>query len=205
MLFIKLLLAHVITDFVTQTEKFIERKRRSKMWLLLHAVIFVILSFLLLFDEKSDWRIMAAIVGLGMAHYLVDLIKINLRKEKLASFMLDQAAHIFLILLVYLFFDLTGSYLNILNIIHALISSPKPLIILLSLFIITSTGSVLIDKIISKFKSRISENKIGIESAGKYIGIIERLLIFIFIFTGYSIFLMLPGPVIFWFISGFPI
>lgn len=42
----------------------------------------------------------------------------------------------------------------------------------------------MIDKIISRFKSGISNNNVGMESAGKYIGIIERLLIFIFVLTG---------------------
>lgn len=170
--------------FSFKSKDFIERKRRSKLWLLLHAAVFIVLSFLLLLDEMSNWKIIIAIAGLGITHYLVDLIKINLKKEGLGSFLIDQAVHVLLILIAYLLLEPIGGYLNILNKTHLLINSPRLLIILSSLLLVTSVGSILIDNIISRFKSGISENKIGIESAGKYIGIVERLLIFTFILTG---------------------
>lgn len=187
MVFLKLLLAHLITDFGFQTEYFVERKKTSNWWLLIHTVVFVGLSLLLFAPTIGKSHILVGIIALGAAHYLIDWIKTKYFSDRMTAFLLDQSAHIFLIGSVAVIVDKRVSFPAIFSKALQLLDSPRILIFLTSLVLATLVGSVLVGKMIQPFIEQIDsiekEEKPGMKYAGTYIGILERLLILILILT----------------------
>lgn len=99
------LLAHLIGDFVLQTDKIAQLKSKGLKGLSFHcAVIFVIqIVFMSLFGFKG---VLAAII-VGIIHFLIDYLKLKLKhfvnKIQAIYFLLDQAVHFLIIYLVSLF------------------------------------------------------------------------------------------------------
>lgn len=183
MIFLKLLVAHLVADFVFQTKFSIERKKGSHRQIFIHAAIFAGLS-ILLFIPSLNIGIIAAILFLALAHYSIDWAKTRYLEDNTRGFLLDQGLHITLIGLVTTAMDNNITFLNIVSQTTHFLDSPKILILLVALVLVTSGGSVFVGKIIQPFMTGIeSEEKPGIRYAGTYIGILERLLILIFILT----------------------
>lgn len=187
MVFLKLILAHLITDFVSQTEYFVNRKKASNWWLLLHASIFIGLCLLLFLPTISKLNILTGILILGAAHYLIDWIKTKYSKDQTTIFILDQSAHIFLIGLVAVLVDKNVSFSILYSKIVGLLDSPEIMVFLITLVLVTFGGAVFVGKVTQPFVRQIDslgkEEKPGIKYAGRYIGILERLLILILILT----------------------
>ena len=169
---LKLTLAHLMGDFLFQPDKWIEDKNlktyKSK-YLYFHIVIhFLLLLIVLQFDLKY-WL---AILLIPISHYLIDLGKLLLkdRIETRKLFLLDQILHflvIFLITKIYYSFQID----------IAQIFKPKILLLITSFLLISYVASVIIKILISKWKQ---ENEVT-NAAGKYIGMMERVLVFVFI------------------------
>ena len=97
MIFWKILLAHVLTDFVLQPDHIAENKGNVKI-LFLHGFIFFFLSALILLPSFSLQTTMA-LFSLALFHALVDYLKAILgkrvKKNLWLSFLGDQALHVF--------------------------------------------------------------------------------------------------------------
>lgn len=106
--FIRLLLAHVVGDFVFQTDEFC-RKKLGKGFrgphLYLHSLVIFILSWAALGCLSCWW--LALIVG--VSHLVIDLVK---RKEDIVSFMTDQIAHVICLMIVSNIFIDKGLYVD---------------------------------------------------------------------------------------------
>lgn len=182
---LKLLLAHLIADFVVQTPSMLRRRKSSRWWLLPHVAAFAGLSLLLFLPELTI-SIFIAIAVLALTHLLLDYVKTRFLGNKIAPFLADQALHLLLIWVVALCLA-GGSWQAALTKLVFLINSPKVLIFLVSVVLTTATGSVLIGKLTQPFRNALgasaTEEKPGIKYAGTYIGILERFLILLFILT----------------------
>jgi len=182
---LKLILAHLIADFVFQTPSMLERRKTTLWWLLPHIGAFVGLS-LLLFLPNLTIRVIIAITALASAHFFFDYIKTRFLGDKIGAFLVDQALHLLAIWFAALY--LAGGWSPaVMDHLASLINAPKILIFLVSVVLTTATGGVLIGKITQPFLAKIrdsaTENKPGIKFAGTYIGMLERLLILLFILT----------------------
>lgn len=85
--FILLLAAHVLGDFVLQTESMAQAKHRPQI-LILHTVIHLAVTVLIL----GAWH--PALLLLVLAHLIIDMIKTYCCPPDLRGFLLDQAAHL---------------------------------------------------------------------------------------------------------------
>ncbi len=179
-LFVKLLLAHLLGDFVLQPDSWVHARQVKKgrsPELYYHGVVHLVLIILLTWN--SSFFIPAIIIAAG--HVLIDLMKVNFQREHTQRrwFFIDQILHILLIIAVLLLYT-------------------KPEISLqewpLNQIIIMATGvifllhpsSIIIKLILSKWApaTEIKTDKIETPSlihAGKMIGYLERMLVFIFI------------------------
>lgn len=91
-----LLLSHLVGDFPLQTNWIYKFKNESWLGIALHATIHVILAALLVEHPFTVWPLF---VTLGVLHFLIDLIKLHVPTQRQAlGFLLDQAAHILVIL-----------------------------------------------------------------------------------------------------------
>ena len=175
-LLIKLFLAHIIGDFFLQPLQWVKEKEKNKLKspkLYLHILIHFILLFLLLWD-LTLWPI---IVAIGISHFSIDAIKLIFQKKKTKRlwFFLDQALHALSIVIVYfIFFNSDIS-------IEVYITEQNLLLITCLLFL-TFPVSIILKNIFLKWdiKSLTKDNE-SLEDAGKYIGILERVLVFTFV------------------------
>ncbi len=179
MIFTQLILAHIIGDFILQPGKWVVRKEEKKTEskeLYWHVFIHTALSFILLWNLQLWW--MAVIIGIS--HFIIDALKLHLQtnKTRKAAFFLDQGAHLLVILMIS--FSIGEIDFNFLH-------DPEFLKTLTVMVFLTFPASVIIKILLSSWIPETQEiNKVQTESlvnAGKYIGILERLLVFTFIVT----------------------
>ncbi|GGI57914.1 DUF3307 domain-containing protein [Winogradskyella haliclonae] len=178
LLILKLILAHLIGDFFLQPQKWVKDKEKKKLkskWLYIHVLIHIGLMFLIVWDI-TQWQLILAI---GLLHFIIDAGKILFqnKKNKRLLFFIDQILHLATILILVPLFLEKGIEFNILNENH--------LLLLLCIAFLTQPTSIIMKTIFSKWDiSKITKGNESLKDAGKYIGILERLLVFIFIVIG---------------------
>lgn len=175
---IKLLLAHILGDFFLQPDHWVAEKERLKLnsnKLYLHVSIHVALVFVL-FWSFSVW--LPALI-IGISHFAIDACKLLFQKtsNKRLWFFADQLLHIAVIVACWLsFYD--GASINI-NFFY----NTKVWLYIFGALLLTSPTAIIIKVLIARFIP--SKGSISLHNAGKFIGILERLLIYIFILTGH--------------------
>lgn len=182
LILLQLLLAHIITDFVLQPTKLIQQKREKKsksLFLYIHCLIAGLLT--LIFLMHLEWWYVA--VFISIAHFLTDLWKLH-RGDNLKLFLLDQLLHLLAIIIAWLY--LTSNFENVIPFFESILESQGILAGVIGyIFIIFPTG-FLIGKATKRWQNEAEDNllKGGLDSAGRYIGIFERVLVFTFILIG---------------------
>lgn len=177
-LLLKILLAHLIGDFFLQPESWVkhkEHKTLKSVWLYVHIAIHIALLFLILWDVS----LIILILSIGVSHFIIDALKLSFQKKKTKRlwFFIDQALHILsIIALVYLFSD--AFYFDAISI------TKNHLLLVFCLLILTKPTSIVMRTIFSKWDiNALTQDNESLKDAGKYIGILERLLVFIFIIS----------------------
>lgn len=179
-LLIKLLLAHIIGDFFLQPIHWVKEKEKKKLKspkLYLHIAIHFALLFLILWDI-SLWPI---ILIIGVSHFIIDAIKLLLQKKKTKRliFFIDQFLHVIVIVVTYIIYTKT-------SIDFKSIFSEQVLLLITCLVFLTRPVSIIMKTIFTKWNiSKLTESEESLKDAGNYIGILERLLVFIFIITNH--------------------
>lgn len=176
MILIKLLLAHLIGDFFLQPEKWVKEKEKKKLKspkLYLHVLIHIIITTLILWD-LSLWPL---VVLIGASHFIIDAFKLSIQKKKTKRllFFIDQFLHFTVIVIGYIYLSKSASNLKI-------IITDNTLLLITCLLFLTIPTSIIMKTIFLKWNiSKLHKNNESLQDAGKYIGILERLLVFIFI------------------------
>ena len=177
---IKLILAHLIGDFFLQPTSWVKDKERKKLKsgkLYLHVFIHVVLIFVV-FLSFDVWKIALSI---GVLHFIIDALKslFQTRKNARILFFADQVLHFGSIVFVWhLFFKgyLDISYLN----------DVKTWFLIVGVLFLSLPTSIIMKVIIAKWLPESDdESPKSLQNAGKYIGILERVLIFVFILTNH--------------------
>lgn len=177
-----LLLAHFISDFILQTRGMIHDKR-EKGWkspaLAIHALTAALLAVVLAW-EWEHWLVIG--ITTLSTHWLIDVVKMRSESFKsVRAFLLDQLAHVLVI--VFLLFYLYPQ-LAILFVLHQDVVATWPVYLLGLLLLYRPTG-FLIEHAIAKWAFDPAANTDdSLPEAGKWIGYLERLLIFIFMLMG---------------------
>lgn len=177
MIFIQLILAHLLGDFILQPNSWVADKENHKLkssYLYFHILIHTALSFIFLWDLKLWW----VAVLVGISHFIIDACKLSFQKiqTKKRWFFIDQALHVAVIGGISLYF----SEFN-----FDFLKDQDFLKILMGALFLTTPASIFIKLLLSSW-TPVTEEEGNIQteslsSAGKYIGILERLLVFTFI------------------------
>lgn len=182
MIFIPLILAHLLGDFILQPNSWVadkERKKGGSVYLYIHVLLHSFLAFVLLWDIKLWW--IALIIGI--THFLIDWAKLTFQKvnTKRTWFFIDQLAHFLIIIALSIFYFPYFRWEDFFN--------QRSLELLTAIVFLTVPSSILIKTVISIWTPDGAEqNKLQTDSlvnAGKYIGILERLLVFVFILVNH--------------------
>ncbi|MFD0931089.1 DUF3307 domain-containing protein [Psychroflexus salinarum] len=173
---LKLLLAHFLGDFVFQPYKWVESKEQigtKSKYFWFHIGIHFLLLFLVTSFKVS---LIPVVLSIGISHLIIDLIKIKLKNRfsQIHLFFVDQALHLLVILTA------IGVYFNI-DWTNLLQIQDKWLIIILAFVLLTYVSGVIMKVVLSKWDLNHFEGE-ALDKAGWYIGVIERLFIFGFVF-----------------------
>lgn len=180
-LFLKLLLAHLIGDFFLQSSRGVQSKENRKIkspYLYFHCLLHVILVMLATFD--LDFWPYALLIG--ASHYLIDLAKLYFQQKKwqVEALVIDQLLHLLVIagvVAIHSGYDLISLLKGFYR--------PQQLLLFCCLLLLTKPCSILIKTAISKWSPHEEEpSDHSLQNAGKWIGYLERVLIFIFVIIG---------------------
>ncbi len=170
--FTALLLAHVLADFVLQTNRMATAKHaRHPGWMAAHIGIVGVTAAAALGD--LGWPVLA----LMAAHLAIDLAK-TFAPARLGPFLIDQAAHLISLAAIAAWqSDLwaTGYWAQ-----HAWL--PGTFAAVGGLILTTRVGGFAIGFLMEPFS--VSDQPSGLPNGGKVIGLLERGLIFLFVMVG---------------------
>ena len=178
MLFTQLFLGHLIGDFLLQPTKWVIHKEANKVsskYLYVHILIHFGLMMLLTWDANF-WKFALFIV---ISHYLIDLGKryVNpLFKNKSIPFFIDQVLHIVILYSC-------AYYGNLSEYTFTLIERLDWQLITAIVFV-TFPSAIIMNKLLEPMAEQIAFDHKSLPNAGKYIGILERLFVLIFIYLG---------------------
>ncbi|WP_338840868.1 DUF3307 domain-containing protein [Flavobacterium ginsenosidimutans] len=179
-LFIKLLLAHLLGDFIWQPNSWVadkETKKHKSVYLYVHILLHGVLAAVL----AGEINFIPYAVLIAVTHGIVDLIKLNFQKAKTKRtwFVVDQIAHILILIGVVLLYQ-NKTIVNFW-------SDNEFWILITGILLVTKPSSIFIKTIISIWspENQISQKDNSLASAGNYIGILERLLVVCFILTAH--------------------
>lgn len=178
----QLILAHLLGDFLLQPNSWVIDKEKNKWrskYLYFHVLLHAILAFVLLWNLELWWVALSVLI----THFFIDLAKLQFQKSnnKRIWFFIDQGLHLLVILGL--------CYLKFPNFDFSNLLSPKNLKIFTALLFLTIPSSIIIKTLIgiwtpnSTEKTKLETD--SLQNAGKYIGILERLLVFTFIITNH--------------------
>ncbi|MFL5789080.1 MAG: DUF3307 domain-containing protein [Flavisolibacter sp.] len=175
---VKLILAHLLTDFVLQRTSWVTDKKQrhfSSGFLYLHT--FITAAVALLFIGWNYWLIAIVIF---VTHTLIDGWK-SYKPDESKYFLIDQLLHLLVIVICWLvlffsFGELKEDWLKISEDTHVWI-------ITTALVFLTLPSSILIGELTRKWRQNLV-NPQTLANAGKWIGIIERVIIFILVLRG---------------------
>ena len=177
-IFIKLLLAHLLGDFLLQPTSWVQNKEDKKhksIFLYLHTLLHGVLAWIIIAEIDFVWFA----VLLALTHGGIDYLKLRFQKKKTKRtwFLVDQAMHILVIIVITMIYknetiDITGF-------------DNQFWIYSTGLLLLTKPTSILIKNIISIWTPESKKSDDSLSNAGNYIGILERLFVFCFIITNH--------------------
>lgn len=179
---VKMLAAHLLGDFIFQSDAMCQRKFSAKSFdkysaLTLHAIIQSGLTYIFI----AQWNNWVIPFILFLSHFCIDWIKSIVKGRELRVFIGDQIAHYFVIFLLWwVYFIELGHSIDVSHYIFSF----KAWVMFTAFIAVLSPSSIVIKLFLEYEKwSPDSGCYDGLPNAGKWIGYLERILILIFIFT----------------------
>ena len=178
LIFTKLLLAHLIGDFLLQPTRWIVHKEANKVrskYLYIHVILHFVLTMILLWDLQY-WKLALII---AVSHYFIDLAKLYatpLFRLRSIPFFIDQVLHLAVLYTAAYYGNLVG---------HTIALFEKldwPLVT--AIVFVTFPAAIIMGKLLEAMGNQIELDHKSLPNAGKYIGIIERLFVLLFIILG---------------------
>lgn len=177
---LKLILAHLLGDFLFQPTSWVtdkEKKKYKSKYLYYHILIHGILLLVLL---SFDLKYLNEIILILVSHFLIDLLKLYFKGtlNQKTLFFGDQLIHLLVIaLIVYVHYPYKINWEWLL--------APHQLIIFISILLVTVVSSVVIRIVMQKWKLEEDSDGNSLQSAGSYIGVLERIFVFTFVLLNY--------------------
>lgn len=216
-LLLRLIIAHLLTDFVLQPKSWVkdrEEKKGKSPKLYLHVVVTTLVAYLIS-GQYTNWLIPAVIFS---THLIIDYLKSKDSTNSFGYFIADQVAH--LLVIVALWIIIENQKLDFVDSLAALSTHNGFWIVTAGYVFISWPLGIIIGKATQKWRDQINKEKekqqhanldktstvtlneplieemtdkeikqgdeqeLGLASAGKWIGICERVLILTFVLMG---------------------
>jgi len=177
---IKLIIAHLIGDFLLQPKAWvldidIKKIRSKKLYfhLLIHGVL-----VLILFWQIDYWQLALIII---LIHGFLEIIKLYFQQEnkKTSWFIINQVLHGLSIYLIGLLWNQPTLNLSLIEV------KSNTWIYTMALIFLTSFSGELIRVLMFNWSQSLNDGQEeSLNRAGMYIGMLERLFVFTFVITG---------------------
>ena len=179
---LRLAAAYILSYFLIKPKLSFLKKasnERDIKFYLINAIIYSVLSYIILGIFSHVWIPLI----LFAAHFLFNFFRYYYKKRSVWIFISEQIFHLIVISLCWLIY--TGQFSNFTNHTGELFNSNKFWYILTGYLIITTPLSVFISKVTGRWNEDLHQTADqSLKDAGKWIGIIERILILTFIIIG---------------------
>ncbi len=173
-LFLMLITAHFLGDFVFQTDKMVAEKKEGTKGLLKHAAILTLITMIITTSLNPLLYILVFVF-----HFAIDKLKIHKIGDSIKGFLIDQATHIITTAAIaFVFGNIAWSQTA-----GRIQFYPQILIIVSGLTLCVSVGSVVVEKFTTRFLNEIGDPQ-GLINGGRTIGKLERGLTFLLIIFG---------------------
>jgi len=169
----KLVLAHLISDFWWQPTKWVKDKEQRKIrsgYLYLHVLVTGFTA--ILFVGLNYWKVVLAIT---ISHAIIDVLK-SYARPNFKNFAIDQILHLIVIAVCW---AVTFNYQPDMKMVQAFYENSKFWVFAAGVFFLTLPASIIIAYVTKQWAVPA-----GLKNAGKYIGIIERVLICLLVYKG---------------------
>jgi len=170
---IKILTAHLLTDFVLQPKAWVTNRIRlhwKSKELYLHAVITALVAWL--FTGFDNWFVPVIIF---ITHLFIDLWK-SYRPENIAYFFIDQCLHLAVIVALWLY--LFPAEVQVIKNTLIAKNTEHYWSYGLAVLFLTQPAGIIIGILTQKWRDQVNEEQDSLSNAGKWIGILERVAIF---------------------------
>ena len=172
----RLLLSHLLTDFVLQPSAWIEERNRKHFAsgkLYLHALLTAGLAYIFI-----GWSYWAVAIIVLVTHFFIDGWK-SYRPQRPGYFLIDQLLHLAVILGCWLFTFPDAGFLS--RIGRWMNADAHSWIVLTAFVFVTSPAGILIGQLTERWSLRIEDPGNSLVNAGKWIGIAERVIVLILV------------------------
>ncbi len=172
---IKLILSHLLTDFILQPKSWVNdrnAKHFASVKLYIHGLITAVVAFIV--TGFQYWLVAFVIL---ITHIFIDAWK-SYQKATATYFVIDQLLHVAVIVICWctLFF----SWADVRQTLAMLNLNMSLWKIITAVVFLTLPSGILIGQFTSQWRDKI-ENAESLANAGKWIGMVERIVVFIFV------------------------
>ena len=177
---VKLLLAHLIGDFILQPTSWVvdkEHKIHRSKYLYLHTLLHGVLAYI----AVGETRFVGYAAALALLHGFIDFLKLRFQKNKTKRdcFIIDQVLHLMVLTAIALIYNRQQIDFGFMN--------NQFWIMVTALVLLTKPTSIIIKTVISIWtpENKLDKTDDSLQNAGNYIGILERLFVFYFVISGH--------------------
>lgn len=179
-----LLIAHFTADFTFQSAELAQKKLANMKYLMLHGLIYAAICLIILFPMVRFKSAILPYIIIITSHFLIDwgrnFIDKKYREKSIvfASFIVDQALHVLIIIMIVYAFNLNLGTTSLYSYIAHWTHFKRLIIYSLVLVIIWDPAAVFIKKLLIYIIEEDNNNKEENDpKAGRMIGKLERLII----------------------------
>lgn len=169
---IRILVGHLIGDFLLQTDTIAKRKIEEWKYLFIH-IFLVFFSMVICAGGYLSWQLVGALAIIALLH-IADRLKKD-EEHSLGWFLADQAFHLVSIAIIPVFFKI-WSFSSVLKIMEKVYYDPRIWVYILGYTGGVFVSSIVIGKILGSVKRAEFETHPVSPLADK-IGIVERLIV----------------------------
>jgi Protein of unknown function (DUF3307) len=173
---IKLVLAHLVTDFLMQPSSWVEERNRRHFAsgkLYRHVLVTTLVAYMLI-----GWQYWEVALIILVSHFLIDVWK-SYRPQRALYFIIDQLLHLAVIAGCWLLTFGDGGLFERLR--QRLNTDVHGWIVFAGFVFVTSPAGILIGQLTSQWSRKIDDPQNSLANAGKWIGMIERIIVVILV------------------------
>lgn len=177
---LRLFIAHVLGDFLLQPRRWVEERRTLHLrspGLWLHGAVHGLLALLAIGDPQ--WWLLALLVA--FSHVAIDTLKSYQDGASTRWFVLDQVLHAAVLMAAWWWVVAPEGMAAP----GELFTDPRILLVLLAVLLVTRPAGFFIAVFTKRWTAHLGDQADNLPNAGLWIGILERVLVVLFILMGH--------------------